>query len=267
MILTCPQCTAKYRLTATQLAPEGHRVRCSECNEVWFQLPDPDELPHEGRSFEEHLRDDIEIDFQEIPESVKPIRERDPLAPGGVVLPKAPDQPRKSNFMHTSVAGYIAAIVLFLGVFAGLTIMRNGIVADWLPSALFYETVGLDVPLPGDGLTFADVTARAAPSEGGDGEFIEVSGRILNSTGEDVTLLPVEATLRDREGKAVETFVIDIPEKTVPARNAISFAVSRQSGKKPEDVRIAFILKTAEEAGDNTQAHLPDDQTPQHASE
>ena len=268
MILTCPQCTAKYRLTASQLAPEGHRVRCSDCGEVWFQLPDPDELAPEEHSFEEHLRDDIEIDFQEIPESVKPIRERDPLAiGGGVVLPKAPGETKKKSRMPGAVAGYLAALVLFVGVFAGLTVMRGDIVQKWLPASLFYETVGLEVSLPGEGLTFADITARAAPSEDGNGEFIEVAGRILNSTSEDVQLLPVEATLRDREGKAVETFIIEIPEKTVPARNAISFAVSRQSNKKPGDVRLVFVLKTGEGVADNTQAPPLDDQTPPHASE
>lgn len=44
MILKCPNCSSKFELPAAQLAPEGKKVKCSKCAEVWFQMPDPDEL-------------------------------------------------------------------------------------------------------------------------------------------------------------------------------------------------------------------------------
>ncbi len=270
MILTCPQCETKYKLPVDRLGREGHRVRCSNCDEIWFQMPDPDEFSHveagheteprqeEPRSFRELVDRQVEAEFQEIPDSVKPIRE-------SIVLPKPPVKKKFSP--GGALTGYGMAAGIFLMIFGSLLFWRNDVIASWQPSVLFYETIGIDVPLPGHGLSFQDVTAKASPSEEAGTEFVEVTGRIVNSTSNDQILMPVEATLRDREGKALDHWIIDIPEKIVPAQNAVSFAVSYQSKKKPDDVRLGFVIKTAGEDAGNTPAPPVGDHTLQHASE
>ncbi len=44
MIITCPSCSARYKLDPAQFGPEGRRVRCTKCAHVWTELP-PDDLP------------------------------------------------------------------------------------------------------------------------------------------------------------------------------------------------------------------------------
>lgn len=51
MILTCPQCQTKYRLDESKLSPEGSKVRCSRCQNVFLAYPSAPEadavLPEE----------------------------------------------------------------------------------------------------------------------------------------------------------------------------------------------------------------------------
>jgi predicted Zn finger-like uncharacterized protein len=267
MILTCPQCETRYRLTAEKLTPDGHHVRCTNCGEIWHQMPDPVELPHDLPSLEtlekekdkpRSFRDHVELEFRDIPESVKPIRE-------SVVLPKPPKLQR--GRFDNSLSGYGAAVCIFLLIFGIFIFWKNDVVASWRPATLLYTTLGVDIPMPGAGLRFEDITARASLAEDNNGEFLEITGRIVNITSEDQPLLPVHAFLRDTEGKSVEEWSIEIPEKFVPANSAVSFAVSRLSKRKAEDVRLVFVFRTGEEDAENTPVLPLADHTLRPASE
>lgn len=37
IILTCPECSAQYRLDEEQLGREGHEVQCTACSRIWFE--------------------------------------------------------------------------------------------------------------------------------------------------------------------------------------------------------------------------------------
>ena len=39
MLITCSSCNSKYLLNSADLKPNGRKVRCSICNEEWFQEP------------------------------------------------------------------------------------------------------------------------------------------------------------------------------------------------------------------------------------
>lgn len=58
MILTCPECKARYVVKPSALLPRGRTVRCAKCSHSWFQdKPDEDvevvqELPGTAPSVE-----------------------------------------------------------------------------------------------------------------------------------------------------------------------------------------------------------------------
>ncbi|MBS3779792.1 MAG: zinc-ribbon domain-containing protein, partial [Desulfovermiculus sp.] len=42
MIISCPQCHTKYRLSQEKVKPEGARVRCSRCRHEFLTVPEDD---------------------------------------------------------------------------------------------------------------------------------------------------------------------------------------------------------------------------------
>ncbi|HEX2844237.1 MAG TPA: zinc-ribbon domain-containing protein [Candidatus Limnocylindria bacterium] len=44
MILTCPRCAARYVVGEDQVGPQGRKVKCSACGEIWraeAEIPEP----------------------------------------------------------------------------------------------------------------------------------------------------------------------------------------------------------------------------------
>ena len=39
MLLTCSSCNSRYLINSADLQPNGRTVRCSKCNNEWFQEP------------------------------------------------------------------------------------------------------------------------------------------------------------------------------------------------------------------------------------
>lgn len=257
MILTCPQCNSRFLLSAFALAPEGRRVKCSGCSEIWFQKPDPEEAGIKPG------HENIEVEFREIPESVKPLRD-------GANVPVIPKSGKK---MPASVlAGYAAAFAVFIGVFALLTVARQPVVDRWLPAALFYETIGFPVSVPGEGLMFdqVDVTAE----DKGDGETITIKGRILNVAQEERALPELEAEVRDEAGKIIGRLPIPLSESAIETGQGVDFKISfSPEDKKTAEIRLYFSLggsqkiRTAAEGGGNTPAPAPDAETHPHDPE
>jgi predicted Zn finger-like uncharacterized protein len=37
MILTCPNCAARYQVDPAKFQPDGRKVRCAKCGHTWHQ--------------------------------------------------------------------------------------------------------------------------------------------------------------------------------------------------------------------------------------
>ena len=44
MIITCPDCETRYQIKSGSLKAPGQRVRCQNCESMWFQEPEEDRL-------------------------------------------------------------------------------------------------------------------------------------------------------------------------------------------------------------------------------
>jgi len=40
MILTCPRCAARYVVSEDRVGPQGRKVKCTTCGELWLALPE-----------------------------------------------------------------------------------------------------------------------------------------------------------------------------------------------------------------------------------
>lgn len=121
MIITCPNCQTGFNLDETRLGPQGSKVRCSRCQQVFTAFPPGGEPPV------------TEADVTPTPpppppppdESVVP--EAPPAAAEGPVeeeppLPVQPPPPRRvrvGNKRRGGLAGLVAWVVVWLILLAG----------------------------------------------------------------------------------------------------------------------------------------------------
>src|SRR5690606_22896527 len=124
MILICENCDTRFLLSASQLGPEGRRVRCSHCGHEWYQDPPEDE------SFAEAM-----ARVEPIPDSVRPV-------PEGSSLPVMADNANAAEEEGGAVTSYLAAAGVLVLLLAGAFFARDAIVKLWPASLAAYELVG-----------------------------------------------------------------------------------------------------------------------------
>lgn len=206
MILTCPECQARYVVDPAKIPPHGRKVRCARCRHDWTHVPPPPR-PAEDLA---HARD---LPLEPIPEAVKPI-------PEGSNLP-APRRHRDDDRRGGQL--WAAALLLAALALAG-GLLRGPVVALWPASARLYAAIGLDVPPPGAELEFRDITARI---EGGE---LNIAGRLVNGAAGPRQVLPIRLVVSDG---AVE--LARIPVALSPGRLAAGEAVEFDwTGPAPE---------------------------------
>lgn len=205
MILTCPQCATRYLLPAHTLAPEGRRVKCSSCAEVWFQLPDESEI--------ETVRHEK---FEDIPQGVRPI-------PDGSNLPTlAPEEEEGPVDKRSRFLGFAAAAAVCVAIFAALLAFQPQVTVKYPFSKTFYKMLGYEFAAPGANLTFDALVAEAAPDSAG--EKISITGKIVNATQVDEQVPMIEAQMQNEAGEVLERWVIRPPAPAVTAQGDVSFS-------------------------------------------
>lgn len=265
MILTCPQCETRFLLSALVLAPEGRRVKCSNCGEIWFEKPDMMELQEE-----EGLPP-----VEDIPDAVKPI-------PDGSAVPAlhdGEDEPEGGALLGGRLAAFelpgtlaVAACLLIL-IFGALFLTAGPVTRSWLPAAPFYEALGYRIKTPGTGLVFDQVEALAAPVQGGM-ETVTIKGKIINLTGEAQVVPAVEISLLDSAGDVLSGWVAHpAPVRLDGEADMVFESDHTLQAAGVKEVRLRFTLReknelsatkiAAEDAG-NSQAPLPDGSTHSH---
>jgi predicted Zn finger-like uncharacterized protein len=204
MILTCPQCATRYLLPAHTLAPDGRRVKCSSCHEIWHQLPDISEMETAK-----------EGSFEEIPQGVRPL-------PDGANLPILQEEELPPPDPRGRVFGFAAAAAVFFVIFGGLLMLQGPVVKKWPFSKSFYAMLGHHFPVPGEGLGFDAIAAAAEPDSAG--EKISITGKILNPTANPEEVPMIEAQMLSETGEVLDRWVIRPPAPTVVAQGDLSFS-------------------------------------------
>lgn len=252
-------------LSAFVLAPDGRKVKCSNCKETWFQLPDPEEL-----------RENFEDKPQDIPESVRPV-------PKGSNVPAVKPDEDEDGKNGSIIGGAVAAALVFVLVTAVLLFMNKAVVNAWPPSYVVYEAFGVDVTLPGQGLVFDKMRASAKQ----EGETV-ISGSIINLTDEALRVPMIAADFRDNAGNVLARTLIEPPAPDIKAEGVMALGATLQDYPQASEVFVRFVLdsdalsqesgaRIAVEDGGNTpaphadgtahqSAHEESSESPPHAS-
>lgn len=234
MILTCPNCESRFTLASQILAPEGKRVKCSSCEETWFELPDPDELLEELEKEETGEVPPLEDIPEDIPESVKPIPE------GSSVPAIADDSPEEAPKEKTNpVVLLLSAILIFLILATPLIVLKGTIMKAWPESIAFYSKLGMTGALPGEGVVFDQMRAEI-----NDGKFV-LTGQMINLTSHDSALPLIEVTLKGEDTHDISHHYIKLPKDILSGEETLPIKAEYEveDAGKVFDASIRFVLK------------------------
>ncbi len=255
MILTCPECSTRFTLSAQLLGADGAQVKCSGCAHVWHQLPDPDELDEvddiqnlqdveendeagEPEPEEAAVKDveKEELPVDDIPDSVKPIpRDDDEIS-------SAPDKKEGSSSGGNAKAlfSYGAAGGVFVIILV-LLLVINAPVQRMMPSTnLLYGVFGISAPIPGEGLIFDQIKAVVHEEQ----KNITVKGNIINLGMQKKNIPAMKISLRDTNGTVIEHWYMKPPRGQLKGEGSVSFkTVHEGTWDDITEVNVHFVLR------------------------
>src|SRR5436190_7933078 len=154
MVVTCPQCSKRYMLDESLLPQEGRQVRCIACHHVWRKIPD-------------------------VARSIHPAPF---MGTADLALQMNVSSEKQSPWLGWGI--FLTTLVLCVSIFI---FGRNFIVSHWPMSEKYYEFIGLQVTLPGAGLSIANASSQI--HQEGAIEMIRVMGNVMNIS-ESVRAIP-----------------------------------------------------------------------------
>jgi predicted Zn finger-like uncharacterized protein len=198
MIVSCPSCSARFRVADELIGADGRLVRCGRCAYSWHQMPMPDTpLP-------------LELS-EPLPEQMPP-----PLPPRDAA-PLRPERRRgeekayfeKQRRRGSGFGGWLLFLLVLAAIAGAGWYWRNDIVAAVPESARVYKWLGIEVTEPaaavvGPRLELVNYTfmRRLVDSE----RRLVVAGEIVNRTAEPQKLPGLRARVLDESGNEIMTW-------------------------------------------------------------
>lgn len=253
MIVTCPSCSARFRVAQGQIGPEGRKVRCGNCGHVWQQRPVAEEP----------------LDLSEpVPE---PPTESRPLAAGtlsaglanaGPAVEKRPlETPRVSerrldrgrgaeeaydqpSFMNPPAvddealfgdngkerrrrgSGWgmtlLLILLLFVALAAAAWYWRNDIVARLPALAPVYESLGVPVATVREPrLELLNATFMPRLENGA--RKLLVSGLLGNPSDRTLPVPPLRISVTDQNGREITAWTFQPEVRSLAPNNTLRF--------------------------------------------
>ncbi len=152
-----------------------------------------------------------------IPDSVKPMTE------DVIVSPPQPntEKPQTSGIYPIFMSIIVASFII-LALFASALIFKGKIIKTMPFTAGLYHLIGIETPLKGEGFVIENLNAVITKQED-QTEYIVVEGRIVNMTNTAMKAPTLIATLKTKDGKESDSWLIDPPSETINPGEGFSF--------------------------------------------
>ena len=211
MILTCPSCATSYFIADDTVGPNGRKVRCQSCGEVWRATND----------------EPLELTVGPEPAVIsKPEPEAEPASLADTPAPELPkafraraEQQRRLRRAATHGAVWAGLASVFAALIISAFLFRVEVVEIFPRAAAAYANVG--VPVNAVGLDFEALTAKDVPSSPG---MVVVSGALRNVRDREIVAPPVRVSLLDENGAEIGFRVIQIDAAPVLPGKVQGFA-------------------------------------------
>jgi predicted Zn finger-like uncharacterized protein len=212
VIISCPNCSARYRIAATAI-PDTGRMRCAACGHRWTLEPDDDlpMAPSASPDVPPPPPEPAPVIEAPAPAEVVPIE----AVPIEAVIAEEEDAEPASSPLLRNIVAIVIGGALAVGA-AGLWVAR--IDPERLP-VLGHSLAALaPQPLP---LEIA-FTARTSTLPSGD-RLLEINGKVRNTGTESVTLPDLEVRLAG-PGGTLRRWRIAPPVTSLAPRTGVTFA-------------------------------------------
>lgn len=143
MLLTCPECSAKYNVADGAIPAAGRSVRCAACHHSWVQLPSPS-AQADSELTANDKKSQTNNGLRMRPKAVK----AEPAEPHARMRKRAHDQIELGHRLAAGLPWGIAAC-LAIGAISTAIVYRTDIVRAWPKSASAFAAVGKPANLYG----------------------------------------------------------------------------------------------------------------------
>lgn len=230
MILTCPACATSYFIADDAIGPNGRKVRCQSCGEVW------------------RATNDEPLELSVAPEP-KAVETPEPASLAETPAPELPrafraraEQQRRVRRAATHGAVWAGLASVFVALIASAWLFRVEVVETFPRAAAAYAMVG--TPVNPVGLDFEAMAAKEAPGHPG---MVLVSGALRNVRDQEITAPPVRVALLDARGAEVGFKIITIDAAPVlPGRVQGFAALIPDPGGHAADIGVNFVTPVGE---------------------
>lgn len=233
MRVTCPECESKFKVPNKALGATGRKLRCSQCGHQWFQEPMAEGKPAAKGTPKAKAKPKPKLKSKPVPEpeavfdapapdddddgpdagGLRAMRDDADMEPpplGGLSRfrgPRPAERPGSRLPVPLLVLG-AAAIAIPAVLFAG----RDPLVEAWPASALLYDSVGLHVSVPGEGLVLQNIYVQRRQE--GSVPLLVVAGEIRNPTERLRSLPALRGTVLDGQGGELQSwlFTAEVPQ-------------------------------------------------------
>jgi predicted Zn finger-like uncharacterized protein len=249
MILTCPNCSRRFKVGAAALGSQGRRVKCGRCAHVWQQLP-------EGADADESVIGDAGPPAA-LPDLAAPTEADDKTAwpgqlaePGPAVVaeprrarpPGLPwhSAPAPAAKRFGSGAVLLVLLLLILGAGFGAFIARDHVVAAVPGAAKVYALFGTPAEVPGAGLELRGLESERRREDGV--PVLVIRGEIVNLASESRTVPALRGSLHGVDGAELTSWRFATAEDTVAAGRSVRFETEvRDPPLEATDLSIRFV--------------------------
>ncbi|MCB9965104.1 MAG: zinc-ribbon domain-containing protein [Rhodospirillales bacterium] len=220
MIVTCPSCLSKFKLSADALGEEGRTVRCGDCRHQWFQTPEEDDNDALESDLEEGLEEDgfavdlsdsqEEEDESSDSEAYPSLEESErPAATVYVSATAHLSEQKSAEDLMAARWGYRAAAVVFVLLCAGGVAFKSSISETWPSTQAVYAFFGLG---GSTGPAKEDIAFERFTAISDDAHTLRLKGMVYNLTPEDIVLPALVVEVKNAEGLTANDIVVPLDE-------------------------------------------------------
>lgn len=236
MIVQCPECKTKFRISAHSLGIQGREVRCGQCRKQWYQSATFEDLAAESL--------DADIVFEEIPEEEE------------IVVEETVEPEQEEEWAEPVIEGEkelwarVRALLdymdwRFVGISFSVFFLLTLIVALIAPLKTirhFPQTYPIykSLHLISSSIILHPVDAQYRKDHYG-ANILYVELEMENISAETVVAEPIEVALHDEAGQVLKSWTVDGQGREVPGLDTLPLKFGLRDA--PSDGKTVVIRK------------------------